>query len=259
MKASGSHLLMPVYLKLSPDMPWPEDERAFYVLARNGLFIGRNHEFFRSCARAAKCPSELAPQAEFVRLSYPKLPRRSYELAVGFFTAVADVHSAEAIVLLVWNRNTSRTSLHVPKQRSIVSRGWNGGHFPISVEYDTPTLAPHLAIIGDIHSHVDGPAYTSVTDADDAAHRPGLHLVVGRIHRDPPELHVEASIDGRRFPVDDHREVLEGYEQRRTEEVPRHWIDKVRVKVLANAWTTSQSAQNPPCWNYRHPATQEDT
>lgn len=255
-KVPGSQLQMPVYVKVSPDMPWPERDKAFYVLARNGLFIGRNHEFFRSCVRAAKCPSELAAHAEFIKLSYPRLERSAYELVVGFFTCVADLHSAEAIVLLAWDRDAGRTVLLVPEQHSYVARNWKRtGFHPLHLRYEASPLPPQLVLIGDIHSHVDGPAYASHTDVADETYRPGLHLVVGRIYKDPPELHIEVAVDGRRFPVTDPGEVIAGYRRRRADEVPQEWLDQVHVKVVGDTWADAHPAANPapgtPRWNRR--------
>src|SRR5207249_5482854 len=71
-----------------------------------------------------------------------------------------------------------------PDQVATVGRNRWGDTWPIGVEYDAPTDLPsNLAIIGDIHCHVDGGAYASYTDKDDEVHRPGLHVVVGQIGR----------------------------------------------------------------------------
>lgn len=78
MKCSGAHLLTPIYLKLDDAMPWPEQERAFYVLSRDGLFLCRNTPFFRSCVPMGEFPSELAGQAPFMKLSYPRIPVASW-------------------------------------------------------------------------------------------------------------------------------------------------------------------------------------
>ena len=53
-----------VLVKRSPDLEWPADESTFYIMSRDGLFICRNHELFRSCAPARSCPDELAGQRE---------------------------------------------------------------------------------------------------------------------------------------------------------------------------------------------------
>ena len=85
-------------------------------------------------------------------------------------------------------------------------------------------------LIGDIHSHVDMSAYASAMDKDDELHRPGLHIVVGRLNLEPPDLHIEVTVDGTRFQVADPKMVLAGYHHRRLHEVPQEWIDKVNVK-----------------------------
>ena len=40
--------------------------RLYYLVARGGLYIGRNHEFFRSCVPAPAGPGELAEQLPFL-------------------------------------------------------------------------------------------------------------------------------------------------------------------------------------------------
>ncbi len=83
-------------------------------------------------------------------------------------------------------------------------------------------------------------AYASGTDKDDELHSAGLHIVVGRIKQEPPDLHVEAVVDGKRFRLDP-RQVIEGYEQRRLP-VAKAWIEKVRVeKQTYVSWQGSSS------------------
>jgi len=242
-KLSDSNLATPVYLKLSQDMPWPEDD-FFYLLSRDGFFLCRNHAFFQSSTPTEYGPSELAGHKRFIKLSYPKLPQRLMEKVVGFFSRVADRYCAEAAVLLAWNSETESIEVIVPEQRSIVGGSWSGGKFyPINVYYDVPNLPPNLKLIGDIHSHVDGPAYASHTDIEDEAHFPGLHIVVGRIYKEPPEIHIEVTVDGNRFTVENHDMVLEGYKKRRVKEVPEEWMDKVVVET--KTWkSTGADAQN---------------
>jgi hypothetical protein len=230
MKCSGSHLFTPLYLKLDDAMPWPDTEKAFYLLSRDGLFLCRNTRFFRSCVPVERFPSELAGHKPFLELSYPRVPRRLIELAVGFFDVIGERYNSEAAVLLVWNSLTDSVELVVPDQVGLVSTTWSGLTYPLELEYEVPPLPPHLALLGDIHSHVDGPAYASYTDMHDEAHRPGLHLVVGRILDEPPQFHCEAIADGLRFRVSDLSLVLEGYHRRRVAEVPPEWLAKITVK-----------------------------
>jgi hypothetical protein len=75
------------------------------------------------------------------------------------------------------------------------------------------------------------PAYASATDREDEVHRPGLHLVVGRLYQEPPEFHAELTVDGQRFHIGDLSQVMEKYQCRRPAEVPADWIKKVRSQL----------------------------
>jgi len=254
MKCSDDKLLTPIYLQLSEKMPWPEDQ-VFYLLTGNGLFLCRNNEHFRSCIPARSWPGELAEQEEFVDLRYPRLPRRLLERAVGFFDAVARRHDAEAALLLVWDKRKELYRLIVPRQRCTVYESWQGSTYPQSVHYDMPARVPrNWVVVGDIHSHVDYPAYASITDQHDEQYRTGLHIVVGRIYDEPPEFHVEATVDGVRFPVQQDQ-AFEGYEFRR-DDFPEKWFDWLKIEVNSsysfssaggsrkNKWKESRSSLN---------------
>jgi len=234
MKCSGTHLFTPVYLKLNEAMPWPEEEKAFYLLGHNGIFFCRNTPFFRSCVPVNRFPSELAGQEPFLKLSYPRLPRRLLEQIVGFFDLINARHGAEAGVLLAWNRQDESIEVIVPEQVGYIGTTWRGDPYPIDLKYEVPVLPPHLFLLGSVHSHCDGAAYASYTDQSDEVHRPGLHIVVGRILDEPPQFHCEAIADGYRFPVRDLGLVVEGYHSRRVSEVPADWLDKLKVKSWYN-------------------------
>jgi proteasome lid subunit RPN8/RPN11 len=221
--------LIPIYLKLDDAADWPPD-KTFYVLSRDGLFLCRNHEFFSSCVRADRWPGELAGQQPFLKMSYPRLSRRMIEQVVGFFDIIASYYDSEAAVLLLWNRDTRQVELVVPKQTGTVGTSYYGSRYPLDLAYEIPPLPKHQMLIGDIHSHVDGPAYASWTDKADESYRPGLHLVVGRIQQEPPEFYCAVTADGGRFEVKDLALVMESYQERRRSEVPEEWIDQVSVE-----------------------------
>ena len=234
MRFPDDSLVTPVYVKTRSDMEWP-DEKVFYLLSSSGLFLCRNYPFFRSCVPARGWPTELASQRTFLKLQYPKLPRHLLEVAVGFFDRIGEEFGAEAAVLLIWDEGTKKVRLMAPKQRCTVYRGYRGGVFPIGVHYDLPAQLPEgWVVFGDIHSHVDGAAFSSYTDKQDEKYRPGLHIVVGRIGEEPPEIHVEAIVDGVRFKVDRNL-VLQGYNRRR-EPMSRKWFDQVEIESYDSYW-----------------------
>jgi PRTRC genetic system protein A len=164
-------------------------------------------------------------------LNASQISRRLFERLVGFLARIGDRYGAEAAALLVWNERSHRIEAIVPEQCSRIGLTRSGWAFPIELEYTVPLLSPQLLLIGDIHSHVDLPAYASATDKADELHRPGLHIVVGRLSQEPPDLHIEVTIDGTRFEVRDPAMVLAGYERRRLHEVPQQWLDQVHVEI----------------------------
>lgn len=225
----------PVYLKEEVGERWPDDP-VFYVLASNGLSLGRNHEMFRSCTRVHHGPSELAEQESFLEPRYPELPQVLFEQLVGFFSEMAKRHGCEVGAYLICNRETKVVTARVPKQLTTVSESYYGSLWPIGMEYDNlEPLPPEEMIFGTIHSHVYGAAYSSGVDVHDELDKPGVHLVVGKLDKEPADFHVEAVVDGARFELD-IREVIEGYGTRR-DDYPSEWIDRVEVKV--NRWSNT--------------------
>jgi hypothetical protein len=231
MKHPDPTLPTPLYVKSSDDMPWPAQESVFHLLTRDGLFICRNNRFFSSAVPAANFPSALGEQGMFCKIRYPKLPRRQFELIVGFFDRVARLHQAEACVLLAWDQHAERYRLIVPTQHATVScSNYDDSRYPIGLHYTLETdLPPDCPIVASVHSHVDEPAHSSSIDAADERHRAGLHIIVGRISQDPPEVFIAAVVDGVRFRLDPWV-VIEGYARRR-KRVPEEWMKRLTVEL----------------------------
>ena len=76
MKCPNTDLVTPIYLKTRSQTPWPEKEKMFYLLAANGLFMCRNHQFFQSCVPAGSGPGELAGQEAYIDFKYLEFPLR---------------------------------------------------------------------------------------------------------------------------------------------------------------------------------------
>ncbi|NLH75106.1 MAG: hypothetical protein GX456_18825 [Verrucomicrobia bacterium] len=227
----GPDSLVPsVYLKTGDETPWPRDKSFFYLLTGSGMFICRNNRFFHSCVPTTEWPSELAGQKPFCIVAYPKLAQRTFETVVGFFDEVARVFSSEAAVLICWNDRSGEIELVVPEQVGIVSASAAGYVSALEVEYEIPVLPAHMRLIGDIHSHVDAPAFASSTDITDEFYRPGVHLVVGRLSNEPPEFHCSVVVDGVRFKADVSI-IASGYERRRPEDVPAEWFRRITTRV----------------------------
>lgn len=217
----------PVYVKTEGDNTWPED-KMFYLLTSNGLFLCRNHQWFRSCSRApeGRGPSDLASQEPELHLSYPVLPRALVEKAVAFFRHVFDENHWESALILAFNKLTQEVELICPEQECSFG----------SVHYEIPSLPPHMVLIGDFHSHCDFSPEPSTTDENDELNRPGLHLIAGYLKDPKPKFHCIVVADGTRFKVTNHDRVMEPFESSKGIEVPKEWLDKVKKKEYASSF-----------------------
>ena len=230
MKLQDENISTPVYLKTDKGMPWPKD-KLFYILSSDGLFLCRNHEWFRSCAPAKHGPCELEAQEAFAHINYPQVPKLLVEKALSFFRLIFEDKHWESALIIVWNRNTNKMELVCPDQKASSA----------SVKYEIPKLPQHLALIGDIHSHCDFSPEPSLTDKDDEYARPGLHIIAGYIHRKKPEFKCVAVVDGCRFIIGNHAEVLDEPEVIDKKSVPKEWVDKVVPLYKNYGWDNSDS------------------
>lgn len=242
MKRFAAPLLTPIYAKTEPGAAWPQDA-AFYALTSDGLLFCRNHRFYRSAVQARRPPRELASQREFLAVDFPRIPRRLLEQAVGFFDWACTARGAESILLLAYNDHLRQVELIAPPQVASSYRTASGKLYADSVRYETPHPLPDgIEIFGDIHSHCEQGAQASGTDLNDEDFLNGLHIIAGRIEREPPEWHVEAAVDGVRFAVGQEL-VFEGYRQR-DPAFPDGWRLRHEVQYTGNAPPPANSFDN---------------
>ncbi len=150
---------------------------------------------------------------------------------------MAEQRGCEAGAYLVFDRVQKTVSSLIPKQRATMRKGWSGRDHAVGLDYDDPTgLSQDQMILGTVHSHVYESAYSSVVDVHDETEKPGVHIVVGRLDRNPPDLHAEAVVDGKRFRLKPS-EVIEGSAARDLQ-FPNEWLEQVEV-VLLPSWSQS--------------------
>ncbi|MEQ9379881.1 MAG: hypothetical protein RJP95_03405, partial [Pirellulales bacterium] len=221
MKRLDASLITPVYVKQQENAPLPEDP-VYYLLTSDNLYLCRNHPLYRSCVPAPLWPTELCPHATSLAPRFPLVPQHEFERICGFLGHVSDDRGAEAIALLAWDNVEGVVRTIVPRQVSAVGNGGWGTTYPIGVKYECPRdLPPHWTLFCDVHSHCELSAYASQTDIDDEENFTGLHIVVGRMHQEPPDFHVEAAVDGARFSFK-ISDVVAAYEGRAS--FPSEWL-----------------------------------
>jgi hypothetical protein len=251
---SSSPLLpqVPVYLKTADDMPRPR-EAEFFWITRSGTYLCRNHPFFQSDVPARRMPSSLASHRTVCRLKFPLLGVAALEHVVGFFDEVFRRHGSEAIVLVLWDLRRKRYRLCVPPQQATVWESQSGLPTPMDVSYQvSAALPPQHLLIGDIHSHADMQAYSSGIDTHDERYRDGIHAVVGRVDREPPEFHLEMSVDGCRFALQ-FGHFFQGYRARRRR-FPKSWLEQVEIKTSRMTWTNTYNPVGSPAFHASKPS-----
>ena len=158
---------------------------------------------------------------------------QALQQAVGFFDWAYCERGAEAVLLLAWNERRRETEWLAPQQEATSYRNANGCVWAESVRYEFPNPLPEgLAIFGDCHSHCEMSAYSSAVDQQDEALFNGLHVVVGHIDREPPDWHVEVSVDGTRAAID-AKLVCEGYDSR-DHRFPDEWRRRHTVRYTGH-------------------------
>jgi hypothetical protein len=242
MKRLDSELLTPIYVKQSRHDAWPGDA-AFYAMTGDGVLLCRNERFFQSAVPARRPPCELAPQQSFLRVSFPPIPQHLVEQAVGFFDWAYQARGAESVLLVGWNDARRAVELIAPEQTARSWRNAQGIVYPDSVRYILPHPMPDgFDLFGDLHSHGDMSAYASATDQQDADQFNGLHLVAGRLDDEPPQWHLEATVDGARFAIS-RQLVFAGYRSRNPD-FPAEWRERHRVEYWGHVEPVVPAATN---------------
>lgn len=204
--------MFPLYLKdegfVEPQQP------IYYLLARTGLFLVKENQFFRSATKVEGL-SWLQEQEEGVRLKLPApIPLVLIRQAVAFFQEVYRQYQAEGVALLYYNHDVSRYELVVPEQEASPLRCW----------YQIPPTPQGWQRLGTLHSHGKLPAFHSGADVEDELHDDGIHITVGNVDF-VPSLSCEVVVDGKRFDIAP-TELISGFE---TVAWPREWLDKVQA------------------------------
>jgi hypothetical protein len=204
----------------------PPDADTYYVLAGNGLFLERHTPLYRATVPAAGIPG-LPAHMTSLDLRIPQVSRSLLERAVGFFRAVWARCEGEAILTLFLDPVERRIVADAPVQ--VIPCYLEHGRLRavLQLGYTTcPKPDPRWVRLGDFHSHGTlGPEHSCV-DRDDERDETGLHLTVGRLHRDCPEFAAAFVVGGHRFTL---RPETVLPEFKRTRQPPDAWLERVRL------------------------------
>lgn len=179
-------------------MPLPNGAPHF-VVARKGAYVHKNMFFGRVLVPVKEITTLPDINGKGVLwLDVPPFPPELLAKAWSFFRWAWDERKSEAMVDIVW-RPEKGYSLFIPPQTASA-----GGVKCVRNEEHYG----EAQLIGTIHSHCNGSAYHSSTDTHDAEEHDGLHITLGRVSANEPDMDFMVSANKIRWEKIKPEEVL---------------------------------------------------
>lgn len=219
------------------DLEGPETIRFFST--KSGYAIDKTTLFGRVIVPTIDNP--FLPKLPFGGRFYSDIKPLPIEVigkAWSFFRTIYEKHHSESMVLLTWNGENY--GLLVPTQIASYAK----------VKATIDNIPAGVSIVGSIHSHCNFGAFHSGTDTHDADSNDGLHLTLGHVDRDVPEIAAMVSFAKVHFTVEPE-DAVEGIE---LIPHPPEWDDKVSKPVIPAWQPKPYSPQNgfSPGWKPTH-------
>jgi len=127
-----TQLETPLIIQYEGTTPIWLPDKLFYVLARNGYFKCRNHQFFEAAVQLTnEGHPNLDDYEEKLICKYPKIPQSMLEDIVGFFARVDKELFSEAYVCIFWDMIEEEMKMLVPEQEvSMTSANYKLPNYP---------------------------------------------------------------------------------------------------------------------------------
>jgi proteasome lid subunit RPN8/RPN11 len=223
--------MIPTYLN-TPDLCEPADP-VYFLVAANDIFLVNKTALFTSITEARDI-SWLAPQKPSLRLSFPKVPRQLMEQIYGFFQVVYNRWRGEAVAFLYYAQATGHFGVAVPPQELRRYQCAGRWYTEPSVNYGYLSPVAGYVKLGDVHSHMNLPAFFSRTDSRDDW-QDGLRIVLGSLDRPVPDVRASFIAQGVRFALKTE-EALEDFSTPLPP--PQAWLDRVTCRNIESGEPT---------------------
>jgi len=166
-----------------------EDYEDGYIIAGDGIYNKSSTDYFTSVTLAPTIDG-LPEFKDNIKLSLtmPSIPFRLFYDTWMFFKEVGNQYKSEAIVLLTYTEEAG-FNIAIPTQKVGAA----------TLDYETNGCSN---IVGTIHSHHTMSAFHSGTDTHDEMHFDGIHITLGRINDQLPDVSCSIMRNGTRFKMD---------------------------------------------------------
>jgi hypothetical protein len=210
----------------------PADLDYAYIIGRDGFYLFKRTLLFEAVVKVDKIPL-LDEEKETATLLAPKIPYPLIAEALAFFRAVYEKYRSEAMVFLLFENKAWSIE---PGAQEVASA---------SVSYENALHKSGKRPAGTIHSHCNmGASFSGIDDGDDM-HSDGVHITIGKISEEFPEIACSLAVNGSRFHIES-KDLISDLPAAKLENHP--WLDKVRKKDVAadGAWNNWQDPLKEP-------------
>jgi hypothetical protein len=159
-----------------------------YVVGRDGVYLKKRTALFEAIVKVDKIPTLDEMKSE-VMLIGARIPYSIIVEAARFFRAVFAKYQSEAMAFLVLEQNTWQI---IPVRQEVAG---------LSVSYENSLHKEGKRASGTIHSHCNmGASFSGIDDGDDQ-HADGIHITLGKIMEELPDIACSVVVNGNRFNV----------------------------------------------------------
>jgi PRTRC genetic system protein A len=199
-----------------------------YILARDGYYLKKRTPLFEAIVKVDELP-DLEEQKVSAKLLAPKIPYALIQDARKFFQAVYSKFQGEAMVFLLLEGD----SWEIVPAKQEVSQA--------NVSYENALHKEGKRPAGTIHSHCNMSASFSHTDDEDDKCFDGVHITLGKIFEEIPDIVASLAVNGHRFNADPEM-IISGLPEANPGEHP--WLEKVSAKEWStDGWDASDSSK----------------
>lgn len=229
----------------------PDPKTPYYILAGDGIFYHRTLLIGEALTPLKKMPAHLKDvgmsQGAFLFTAEP-IPAAICAQAVSFFRRIYERHKTEAEVYVTRHHQTGAYRLFIPNQTCTGAS--------VHSQFDPTHISRGWQLVGTMHSHCMMSAFHSGTDTNDASTLDGIHITVGKVMNDTPDIAAMVSVDGHYFTY--KPEQLADFSDLTAGTAP-DWWDRYVTKALPpptnirpfKGYTAQPSRWTPPPQN-RH-------
>lgn len=179
------------------DLPDP-DNGPYYVATRKGYMVmQRSH--FGNTLTPIDAIDTLPDTPSIIWKDIPKLPAELVGQVWSFFRAVLETKGSEAMVDITWSEEKGYRVFVPPQEAS---------HGGVKAQRNLSHYKGQM--VGTIHSHCDFSAFHSPTDRHDADQHNGLHITLGMVNHDTPEIAIMISQNGEKWDPIPYDEAIDG-------------------------------------------------